>query len=54
MNDQQRAETLLGRYWDLAYHEGKTGESCGSEANEVLCELRQLLEQPTQGDKHED
>lgn len=35
-------EELLGRYWDLAYTEGKTGESHGDEANEVLHKVRQI------------
>lgn len=39
-------EELLAKYWDLAYTEGKTGVSQGTKANEVLCQLHQLLEQP--------
>ncbi len=38
-------EELLERYWDIAYSEGKTGQSHGNEANKVLFELRALLHQ---------
>jgi hypothetical protein len=38
----QEFETLLARYWDLAYLEGKSGLSMGDKANEVLSALRNL------------
>jgi hypothetical protein len=38
----QEFETLLARYWDLAYLEGKSGISQGDKANEVLFALRNL------------
>ena len=38
----QEFETLLARYWDLAYLEGKSGISQGDKANEVLSALRNL------------
>ena len=37
-------ETLLGKYWELAYSEGKTGARHGTEANEVLHKMRALLQ----------
>ncbi len=39
-------ETLLARYWDLAYLEGKSGLSMGDKANEVLAAIRKLPAQP--------
>ncbi|QJD98652.1 hypothetical protein HH212_00175 [Massilia forsythiae] len=36
-------DELLGRYWEIAYSEGKTGEPRGSEAQEVLSSLRAAL-----------
>jgi hypothetical protein len=38
-------EELIGQYWDLAYGEGKTGKSLGSQANVILGELRAALAQ---------
>jgi hypothetical protein len=40
--DLDKLEALLGRYWEIAYSEGKTGESRGDEAQEVLSSIRQL------------
>ena len=34
---------LIGRYWDIAYKEGKTGVSHGTEAQEVLIEINLAL-----------
>ena len=34
---------LIGRYWDIAYKEGKTGISHGTEAQEVLSEINLAL-----------
>lgn len=36
-------ESLLGRYWDIAFEEGKGGQFQGDNANEVLFALRRLL-----------
>jgi hypothetical protein len=35
-------EDLLDKYWNLAYSEGQSGQSFGTEANEVLHKLRSL------------
>lgn len=37
---------LIGRYWDLAYTEGKTGVSQGDAAGEVLHKIRCALAPP--------
>ena len=34
---------LIGRYWDIAYKEGKTGISYGTEAQEVLSEINSFI-----------
>ena len=39
-------ESLLERYWDLAYLEGKSGLSMGDKANDVLNALRKMEWQP--------
>lgn len=36
-------EELLGQYWDIAFREGSTNVSSGSEANKVLHKIRQLF-----------
>jgi len=41
-------ENLLEAYWRLAFDEGKTGESHGDAANEVLFALRYLYTTPQQ------
>lgn len=40
MSNGEAFDELLGEYWNLAYTEGKTGESQGDKANEVLHKLR--------------
>ncbi len=35
-------QELLGRYWDLAFQEGKTGANLADEANEILAEISKL------------
>lgn len=37
---KETLDELLEKYWNLAYKEGKTGESFGDEANEVLHKIR--------------
>jgi hypothetical protein len=39
-------EELFGQYWDLAFTEGSTGANQSTAANDVLHNLRQLLDQP--------
>jgi len=36
-------ESLIGKYWDIAYEEGKTGISQGDLANQVLGRIRNAL-----------
>lgn len=43
MNNRESFDELLYDYWNLAYKEGKTGESQGDKANEVLHKLRTAL-----------
>lgn len=39
-HNETQLDELLGRYWEIAYSEGATGESRGSEAQEVLSQIR--------------
>tara|TARA_R110000868_G_scaffold99334_1_gene273431 strand:+ start:314 stop:1303 length:990 start_codon:yes stop_codon:yes gene_type:complete len=41
---QGELETLLEKYWEIAYTEGHTGVSQGKEANNILHKLRALLQ----------
>lgn len=43
MNNREAFDELLYDYWSLAYKEGKTGESQGDKANEVLHKLRTVI-----------
>ena len=43
MIDKETIHALIGRYWDIAYKEGKTGVSHGTEAQEVLSKINLAL-----------
>lgn len=38
-------EDLLGAYWDIAYQEGRSGGTNGTQAQEVLSAIRAVVEQ---------
>ena len=42
--DKDKVFELFGRYWDIAYNEGRTGEGFHDLANDVLAELRDVLD----------
>ena len=42
--DKDKVLELFGRYWEIAYNEGRTGEGFPDLANDVLAELRDVLD----------
>ncbi len=42
--DKDKVFELFGRYWEIAYNEGRTGEGFPDIANDVLAELRDALD----------
>ena len=42
--DKDKVFELFGRYWEIAYNEGRTGEGFPDLANDVLAELRDALD----------
>ena len=42
--DKDKVFELFGRYWEIAYNEGRTGEGFADLANDVLAELRDALD----------
>ena len=42
--DKDKVFELFGRYWEIAYNEGRTGEGFHDLANDVLAELRDALD----------
>ena len=42
--DKDKVFGLFGRYWEIAYNEGRTGEGFPDIANDVLAELRDALD----------
>ena len=42
--DKDKVFELFGRYWEIAYNEGRTGEAFPDLANDVLAELRDALD----------
>lgn len=42
--DKDKVLELFGRYWEIAYNEGRTGEGFPDLANDVLAELRDALD----------
>lgn len=42
--DKDKVFELFGRYWEIAYNEGRTGEGFHDLANNVLAELRDALD----------
>ena len=42
--DKDKVLELFGRYWGIAYNEGRTGEGFPDLANDVLAELRDVLD----------
>jgi hypothetical protein len=42
--DKDKVFELFGRYWEIAYNEGRTGKRSAEIANDVLAELRDALD----------